>query len=46
MNYETYRKIKSMRSFRQKFAEMINEYRSGFIRKPKICSAEKKTAER
>lgn len=30
MNYKKYQKLKAMQSFRQKFSDMIREYRDGF----------------
>ena len=30
MNYKKYQKLKAMQSFRQKFSDMIREYRDGY----------------
>jgi uncharacterized membrane protein YbaN (DUF454 family) len=39
MNYKKYQKLKAMQTFRQKFSEMIREYRDGF----RMPEQEKKT---
>jgi inorganic pyrophosphatase len=41
MNYKKYQKIKAMQSFKQKFSDMIREYRDGY----RIQQQEKKTVE-
>ena len=41
MNYKTYQKLKAMQTFRQKFSDMIREYRDGY----RMQQREKKTAE-